>query len=284
LNTVIALTGRLRLLNLLHGAYGVGAAIGPLLVTVAIVVTSWRGGYLVMVALELVLAVGWWLTREQWNVVAPPAALSAGSDVSAASDESTAITDEPTGVGVLAALGVVMFFCYTGAEMGAGAWAASFLRGYFHLSAGLAGPAVFAYPAALTLGRFATAVPKKTLNPNLAVWIGLGGGVAGALLIWWSPSVAVVVIALALTGFCFAPVFPAMVTLTPIRLGARRAHRVIGWQIAAANVGGSGLSAGIGFVLQHEGLHLFGPSLLVILSLGLLCNVALELVSRSRRT
>jgi fucose permease len=290
LNTVIALTGRLRLLNLLHGAYGVGAAIGPLLVTVAIVVSSWRGGYLVMVVLETVLAVGWWLTRGQWNVVGPPPA--GATTLESIPEESIpdgsmpddAAAAEPTGVRVLAALGVVMFFCYTGAEMGAGAWAASFLRGYFHLSAGLAGPAVFAYPAALTLGRFATAVPKKTLNPNLAVWIGLSGGVVGAALIWWAPSVAVVVIALALTGVCFAPVFPAMVTLTPIRLGPRRAHTVIGWQIAAANVGGSGLSAGIGIVLQHQGLHLFGPSLLVILGLGLSCNVALELVSRSRRS
>ena len=33
LNTAIALTGRLRLLNLLHGAYGASTAIGPLVVT-----------------------------------------------------------------------------------------------------------------------------------------------------------------------------------------------------------------------------------------------------------
>ena len=32
LNTAVALTGRPRLLNLLHGAYGVGTAIGPLVV------------------------------------------------------------------------------------------------------------------------------------------------------------------------------------------------------------------------------------------------------------
>src|SRR5262245_10856489 len=31
LNTAVALTGRQRLLNLLHGAYGVGTALGPLL-------------------------------------------------------------------------------------------------------------------------------------------------------------------------------------------------------------------------------------------------------------
>ena len=46
LNTVVALTGRPRLLNLLHGFYGVGTAIGPLVVTVAILAGSWRPAYL----------------------------------------------------------------------------------------------------------------------------------------------------------------------------------------------------------------------------------------------
>jgi fucose permease len=273
LNTVIALTGRLRLLNLLHGAYGVGAALGPLLVTLAIVVTSWRAGYAVLIVLELALALGWWLTRGHWTSAVAPIR----SD-----DEQAALDVEPTNVAAILALGVVMFFCYTGAEVAFGGWAASFLRGQEHLSAGAAGPAVFAYPAALTIGRFATALPKRTLNPRLAVWIGLIGGVVAASLIWWAPSVAVVVIALAVVGFCFAPVFPAMVTLTPLRLGARRAHHVIGWQIAAANVGGAGLSAAVGIELQRQGLSRFGPSLLVILGLGVVCNVAVEWVSRSK--
>jgi MFS family permease len=149
------------------------------------------------------------------------------------------------------------------------------------VSPGLAGPVVFAYPAALTLGRFATAIPKRSLNASLAVWIGCAGGLLGAGLIWWAPSVAVVVVALALMGLGFAPVFPSLVTLTPVRLGARRAHHVIGWQIAAANVGGAGLSACVGIELQHQGLARLGPSLFVIVALAVACNVALELVSRS---
>src|SRR5580658_11209313 len=36
LNTAVALTGRQRLLHLLHGAYGIGTAIGPLVITAAI--------------------------------------------------------------------------------------------------------------------------------------------------------------------------------------------------------------------------------------------------------
>ena len=56
LNTAIALTGRPRLLNLLHGFYGIGTAIGPLVVTAAILAGSWRPAYLFLVALDLIVA------------------------------------------------------------------------------------------------------------------------------------------------------------------------------------------------------------------------------------
>ena len=59
LNTAVALTGRPRLLNLLHGAYGVGTAIGPLVVTAAILTGSWRPAYLIQVSLDLALAALW---------------------------------------------------------------------------------------------------------------------------------------------------------------------------------------------------------------------------------
>src|SRR6202789_2678564 len=50
LNTAVALSGRPRLLNLLHGAYGIGTAIGPLVVTAAILAGSWRPAYLLLTA------------------------------------------------------------------------------------------------------------------------------------------------------------------------------------------------------------------------------------------
>ena len=65
LNTAVALTGRQRLLNLLHGAYGVGTAIGPLVVTAAILTGSWRPAYLVQVCLDLVMAVLWLRQRRR---------------------------------------------------------------------------------------------------------------------------------------------------------------------------------------------------------------------------
>src|SRR4029077_9023055 len=73
LNTGIALTGRQRLLNLLHGAYGVGTAIGPLIVTAAILTGSWRPAYLVQLSLDVVMAMLWLRQRRVDRAHAEPA-------------------------------------------------------------------------------------------------------------------------------------------------------------------------------------------------------------------
>ena len=65
LNTAVGLTGRQRLLNLLHGMYGVGTAIGPLVVTAAILAGSWRPAYLIQVSLDLALAALWLRQRRR---------------------------------------------------------------------------------------------------------------------------------------------------------------------------------------------------------------------------
>jgi fucose permease len=273
LNTVIALSGRLRLLNLLHGAYGVGSAIGPLVVTAAILITSWRPAYFLLVALELLLAYGWWRTSSHWT----PEVADDGESV----DVAAAPDDGPTKhVGLLVALGVGAFFFYTGLEVTAGQWAASFFRGPLGLSAGSAGPAVFAYWGSLTAARFAIAIPRQTPNPALLVRLGCVGGLAASGLIWWDPSTAAVIVGFALLGAVLAPVFPALVTLTPVRIGHVRAQHAIGWQIAGANVGAAGLSASAGLILQHEGLRTLGPCLVVIAAALIVCNGALELLSR----
>jgi hypothetical protein len=59
-------------------------------------------------------------------------------------------------------------------------------------------------------------------------------------------------------------VFPALVSLTPGRLGERRAQHVIAWQVGAAAAGGAGISAVIGLIIGAGGLAVLGPSLTVL--------------------
>ena len=269
LNIVVALSGRMRLMNMLHGAYGIGSALGPLVVTVAILWTSWRPAYVLLIGLELFLAYGWWRTHAR-------ASTAPGDDAEVDAD----VDDGPTRhVGLLIGLGVAMFFFNVGLEVSAGQWAASFFRGPLGLTAAAAGPAVFVYWGALTLSRFGLAIPKQTPRPELLVRIGCGGALLASAVIWWAPSAPVVIVGFAVMGASIAPVFPALVTLTPRRIGISRTHRAIGWQVAAANVGGASVSALIGVILQHEGLRTLGACLFVIAILTIVCNVGLELFS-----
>ena len=235
LNTAVALTGRTRLLNLLHGAYGVGTAIGPLVVTAAILAGSWRPAYLV---------------RLPWTWSWPRCGCSSGG----ASRPGRSLRHRPPGPGGAAAAqhpaewsrrryrgvvaaGMGVFFVYTGLEVGAGQWEASFCRGHLGLSPTETGLATFGYWGALTAVRISLAVLPRPVPPRSVVTWGSALAVLAAAVIWWQPGAAVTVLGFAVLGGALAGVFPALIALTPVRLGDQRAQDVISWQVGAAAAG-----------------------------------------------
>jgi fucose permease len=283
LNTAIALTGRPRLLNLLHGFYGIGTALGPLVVTAAILIGSWRPAYLVLVAIDLAAA-GSWLVYHRKLPPTPSLAEAADSAAAAESGDSASASAaiEPTAgwsqrrvLSVLTA-GLVVFFVYTGLEVSAGQWETSYLRGHLGLSASAAGLAAFGYWGALTLARIGLALPAEPVSARRVISAGLVGSVLAALLIWWQPDTVVPVAGFVLLGAALAGMFPALIAVTPQRIGEQRAAHAIAWQVGAAAGGGSAISALIGLLINASGLDVLGPALVVLAGLLLAANVALD--------
>jgi fucose permease len=270
LNTAVALTGRARLLNLLHGAYGIGTAIGPLVITAAILTGSWRPAYLALVVLDLVTAGFWLRQRRRLGAPAPPP-----SQPAAAAPHPAAQWSRRRYRGVVAT-GMSVFFLYTGLEVGAGQWEASFCRGHLNLSAGLTGLATFGYWGALTAVRIGLAVLPRPVPPQAVVRWGSGIAVAAAAVIWWQPGVAVTVAGFAVLGGALAGVFPALISLTPVRLGEQRAQHVIPWQIGAAVSGGAGVSAIIGLLIGATSLAILGPAITALAVIIVAAELALN--------
>jgi fucose permease len=183
---------------------------------------------------------------------------------------------------VTVALGLIVFMVYTGFEVSAGQWEPSFDRGPLHLGTGATGLATFGYWGALTAARFALAAPRRPLSQGAIVRWGCVVGLAGAMVVWWRPSTVVTLLGLVVIGGALAGVFPALVALTPSRVGEEMARHVIGWQIGAANIGGSAISAVFGAVFQHYGLKYFGPVLVVVAVLTLLGVLVLERAAPAR--
>ena len=260
LNTAVALTGRQRLLNLLHGAYGVGTAIGPLIVTVAILTGSWRPAYLAQVCLDLAMA-ALWLHQRQLQRRAGPAGAAAPAP---RADSHPAARWSRRRYGAVVIAGMSVFFVYTGLEVGAGQWEATFCRGQLHMSPGATGLASFGYWGALTAVRIGLAMLPRPVPPQAVVRWGSGIAVLAAAAIWWGPSTAVAVTGFVVLGGALAGVFPALISLTPVRLGEQRAHNVISWQVGAAAAGGAGLSAVIGLLIGAVGLAALGPAITIL--------------------
>jgi fucose permease len=261
LNTAIGLSGRQRLLNLLHGAYGVGTAIGPLVVTAAILTGSWRYAYLVLLALDLAVAGSWLHHRRREG--APSASATAVKPAQAVEPPLAAKWSRRRYRWVVAA-GMSMFFVYTGLEVGAGQWEASFCRGHLDLSATAAGLATFGYWGSLTAVRICLAVLPRPVPPRKVVRWGSTLAVVAAAVIWWQPGTVPTLIAFAVLGGALAGIFPALVSLTPIRIGEQQAQHVIAWQVGASAAGGSGISALIGLLIGATSLAILGPSLTVL--------------------
>jgi fucose permease len=272
LNTAIAQSGRQRLLNLLHGCYGIGTAIGPLAVTAAILTGSWRPAYLALVVIDLVIACLW--LRIQRRDTRDSLASAPAREAQPAEPQSASQWSRRR-YGSVVAVGMSVFFLYTGLEVGAGQWEASFCRGHLNLSAAATGLATFGYWGALTAVRICLALVPRPVPPRAVVQYGSALAVVAAAAIWWQPSPAVTVLAFAVLGGALAGVFPALVTLTPVRIGERRAQHVIAWQVGAAAAGGAGLSALIGLLIGTASLAVLGPSLTILAILVVLAELLL---------
>jgi fucose permease len=96
---------------------------------------------------------------------------------------------------------------------------------------------------------------------NLAPWLSLAG--------------------VALLGLSLAPMFPSLVSLTPARMGLAHSANTIGFQIAAAMLGGAALVALFGLIANQLGLEMLGPYLLVI---AVLLTTVFEVLERRPRS
>jgi fucose permease len=266
LNSFVALRYPVSVMNLLHASWGGGALVAPLLVTAVIVHGgSWRLAYVALAALQVVLLVALLPQADGWREP-KPVPDGGGPDGDPGGRHR--------GWTLALWLGLVIFFVYTGAENAAGSWSYSLLTEARGLERAAGGLVVSAYWGALTAGRLAAAAISPRLGAEALLRVSMAVSLAGAALFWWDPLPALGAAGLALLGAGLAPVFPSLVSLTPSRVGAHRTGHIVGYQLAAAWLGGAGLPALAGPVLQRWGLEVLAPMLLACVGV----MAALELV------
>ncbi|MFF4880543.1 MFS transporter [Micromonospora sp. NPDC000668] len=254
-----------RHMNWMHAFFGLGVAIGPLIMTAALSAgLSWRWGYGTVAAAQIALATAFALTVRAWRRGIPGPAESVGT--SPASSAPPAVR-----VPILATLrlpavwsGALAFALYVAIEVAAGLWAFLLLTDGRGLSAVVAGGCVSAYWGSLFVGRVVQGVVAERLGATLVLRASLAGMAVGAALIAVPGPAALAVLGLVVVGFAAAPVFPLLTLTTGDRVGAAHADRAIGLQIGAAGVGAALVPAGLGMLIGNTSVQVLGSALLVL--------------------
>lgn len=247
-----------RLMNWLHAAFGVGAVIGPIVMTTLISQElSWRWGYALMAVLQLLGSISVLLTRARWDIPAPLETDEAKPKVK----DYTLLQSlrQP-----LVLLGAALFFVYAGIEITAGQWTYSLFTEGRGIDISTAGLWVSIYWATFTLGRivFGFIADRIPLAPTIRLCMLAVTG--GTLMMLNTNGETMTFLGLAIAGFALAPIFPLLISATPDRLGEAHATNAIGFQVAAAGLG-IGVMPGLAGVLASSfGLEAIVPYLVIV--------------------
>lgn len=253
-----------RTMNWLHACYGVGATVGPAIMSGVLMANRpWQWGYGIVGLWQGLLAVCFGFTRRWWLPVNPLQEPSGSASGGAASHGH--IWRLPVMWWSMA-----VFFVYTGLEAAAGTWAFSLFHEARAIPIQTAGTWVSVYWGALTVGRLLAGMVISIVPVRLFLRFCIVGMALGAMLLWLHLTSLLSCLGLALMGLSAAPIFPSLMATTPERLGSAHTAHGIGLQIAAAVLGQAFVPSLVGVLARHLGLEMIGPSLLAISLLLLL--------------
>lgn len=273
LNTYVAAHFNEKLMQWLHASYGVGVTLGPVIMTTALTTfDSWRIGYIVVGGFQLLLVICFLLTLPLWE----------RHDDHTPSEASKRLTDYQTPFRETFCkprvwLSALLFFLYCGVEMVLGMWAYTLLTESRGIPAAAAGLWAGGYWGTFTVGRALAGLYAGRIGVHALVRGSLALALLAAVLLWWNPTDAVSLGAVALIGFAIAPIFPGLVSGTSQRVGARFAANTIGMQMAAAGLGVAILPGLAGVLADRYSIEIIPVVLVALLVvLGVLYQLSLH--------
>jgi fucose permease len=274
LNQFVAAHYSARHMNWLHGCWGVGATLGPLIMASALTsATGWRQGYLWIGGVQLGLVLLFLLVLPLWQRHQAQAQAAESAAVSPTTPKGPAPT-------LALWLAPALYLAYAAVEISTGLWAGSLLVDGRGLDAKTAALWVSCFFGAIMLGRFATGLLTLRLGNRQLVRLGIAVASVGAALFSSNALPAPLSLAgLVLLGLGCAPIYPCLMHETARRFEPVTAAKVISRQVGFAYVGAAIVPAALGYLATAAGLGAIMPAVLAALLLLLLMSEALNRIT-----
>ena len=251
LNNYVALHFTGRHMNWLHACWGIGATVGPYVMSYALGAgIGWRSGYGIVSVLQLVLTLVLFLSLPLWKKRQQ-------------TNEGDADYEAPIGLrdavkirGVKSILLAMFGYCMI--ETTAGMWTSSFLVEHRHIDTQTAAAFASLFYIGITVGRIISGFLSDRLGDKKMIRIGGGLILCGlALIALPLPTHYLVLGGLVLLGLGCAPVYPAVIHSTPTHFGRENSHAIVGIQMASAYTGATVMPPIFGLIAQYVHIGLF---------------------------
>ncbi|KAK0705159.1 major facilitator superfamily domain-containing protein, partial [Lasiosphaeris hirsuta] len=249
------------LLGLLHGAYGLGATIGPLIATAMVTKGNlpWYSFYYVMVGLDgagfLLSSTAFWAATGKVH-----------RDIHRAANGGKRTTTRHVLREPITWLLALFLLGYVGAEVSLGGWIVTFMLRVRNAEPFIAGLCATFFWLGLTIGRVALGFVTGRIGEKLAITGYLLLSIGLQLLYWLVPNFVASAVFVAFLGFFLGPLFPAAIVAATKLLPSDYHVSAIGFAAAFGGGGAAIFPFAVGAIAQSKGVIVLQPIVLAILA------------------
>ncbi|MCL2244011.1 MAG: MFS transporter [Treponema sp.] len=250
LNNYVTLHYKARHMNWLHCFWGIGASIGPVIMSFFLVnKNSWNMGYRAAGIIQCCLVVVLFFALSLWE--------------KEKKDERTKIknTESIHYKELFSTPGVkqilVVFFLYCSVQVTAVLWGSSFLVTEKNINPETAAQWISLFFIGLTLGRFISGFLTMKLTNRQIVRISYGFIICGVTALLLPVERILLVPGFFMIGIGCAPIFPCLLHETPVSFGNEKSRSILGMQMAGSFIGALSMPPVFGQLASFAGFKLF---------------------------
>lgn len=252
-------------LGFMHGAYGAGGTVGPLIATALVTAAKARWSTYYFIPLGLAIFNGVFSTYTFWHYERDlPAGgaqpTPAAEAAAAAANSSSQLLSMFTALKIrIVLLGALFVFAYQGAEVSISGWVISFLIATRNGDPESVGYVTAGFWAGITIGRLCLSHPAHRVGEKLFVFLATVGAAVFQLLVWLVPNVVGPAVSVAIVGLLLGPIYPCAAAV--FMRGMTRTERVNGMGVISAfgSSGGAVAPFTTGMVAQAAGPWVLHP-------------------------
>lgn len=258
LNNYVALHYKSRHMSWLHCLWGVGAAIGPLIMGKCLMGgLKWTAGYQITGILQILLTTVLFCVLPFWEKT------DLRMEKRKHRDRFLTLKE----VFHLSGAGAVMtaFFCYSALESTAGLWAGAYMVFFKGIDVGMAASWTSLFYLGIVSGRFLVGFITDYVGDKNMIRIGQLIAVSGIACLMLPEEIFFLQIGMIFLGFGLAPIYPSLLHATPIQFGEEKTQIIMGVQMAFAYAGSILMPPLLGWIAEFVTIRSYPVYLLALL-------------------